>query len=172
VCDWSRSPCNSSMAWNPRFTRRLVHHHVHVVVDDVTAYDRADGRHVEDRRTPDVTLAGVDQVDGLTVDRDLVVVQHLGQHGGLGELAREARRPVLGRLVELGAGWMFTGMAAANRFTATRARKTRTDLVADASDAGRPGNTAAWIIGKRLRDRAVAKRSTLPSSFQCGRLNA
>ena len=41
------------------------------------------------------------QVDCLTVDQDLVVVQHLGQHGRLGELAREARRPVLARLVEL-----------------------------------------------------------------------
>src|SRR5690349_6724652 len=64
-------------------------HHVDVVVDDVTTYDSADGRHLEDRRTLNVTLAGVDQVDGLTVDQDLVAVQHLGQHGFIGEPARK-----------------------------------------------------------------------------------
>ena len=46
-------------------------------------------------------LADVDQVDDLTVHQDLVVVQHLGHHGRPGELAREAQRPVLARLVEL-----------------------------------------------------------------------
>src|SRR2546427_3041944 len=45
--------------------------------------------------------ANVDQVDDLTVHRDLVNVQHLGHHGRLGEFAREARRPILARLVEL-----------------------------------------------------------------------
>src|SRR5437870_1232652 len=79
----------------------LVHHHVHVVVDHITA-DNGGGRwHVEDRRTLNVTLANVDQVDDLTVHRDLVSVQHLGHHGRLGEFARKARRPILARLVEL-----------------------------------------------------------------------
>jgi hypothetical protein len=43
----------------------------------------------------------VDQVDDLTVHQDLVRVQHLGHYGRFGELAREARRPILARLVEL-----------------------------------------------------------------------
>ncbi len=74
---------------------------MHVVVDHITADNGVGRRHVEDRRTLDVTLANVDQVDDLTVDLDLVSVQHLGHHGRLGEFAREARRPILARLVEL-----------------------------------------------------------------------
>jgi hypothetical protein len=50
---------------------------------------------------PPLTLANVDQVDTLTVHQDLVNVQHLGHDGRLGEFAREARGPVLARLVEL-----------------------------------------------------------------------
>src|SRR4029077_13748365 len=59
----------------------LVHHHVHVVVDHITADNCVGRRHVEDRRTLNVTLANVDQADDLTVHQDLVNVQHLGYHG-------------------------------------------------------------------------------------------
>src|SRR6266849_2404851 len=43
----------------------------------------------------------MDQAHDLTVHQDLVNVQLLGYHGGLGEFAREARCPILARLVEL-----------------------------------------------------------------------
>src|SRR6266852_5783968 len=55
----------------------LVEHHVHVVVDDITGHNCVGGRHVEDRRTLNVTLAYVDEVDDLTVDQGLVTIQHL-----------------------------------------------------------------------------------------------
>jgi hypothetical protein len=74
---------------------------VHVVVDHITADNGVGRRHVEDRRTLNVTLANVDQVDDLTVHQDIVNVQDLGYHGRLGEFARETRRPVLARPVEL-----------------------------------------------------------------------
>src|SRR6267154_4647157 len=54
---------------------RLVHHHVHVVVDHITADNGVGRRHVENRRTVNVTLTNVDEVDGLTVYQDLVGVQ-------------------------------------------------------------------------------------------------
>src|SRR5713101_5934979 len=79
----------------------LVHHHVHVVVDHITADNGIGRRYGEERRTLNVTLANVDQVDNLTVHQDLISVQRLGHHGLLGKFAREARRPILGPLVEL-----------------------------------------------------------------------
>src|SRR6267378_6178103 len=57
---------------------RLVHHHVHVVVDHITADNGVGGRHVENRRTVNVPLTNVYEVDNLTVNEDLVRVQHLG----------------------------------------------------------------------------------------------
>src|SRR5258707_15553420 len=59
----------------------LVHHHVHVVVDHITGDNCVGRRHVQDRRTLNVTLANVDQVDDLTVHQDLVTVHHLGHRG-------------------------------------------------------------------------------------------
>src|SRR6266567_3430546 len=83
-------------AGDPGFSLRvvgLVHHHVHVVVDHITADNCVGRRHAEDRRTLNVTLANVDQVDDLTVHHDLVTVQHVGHNGHLGKLAGEARGP-------------------------------------------------------------------------------
>src|SRR5438128_4064150 len=85
----------------PRFASPASYIIMCTLLCHITADNGVGRRHVEDRRTLNVTLANVDQVDDLTVHRDLISVQHLGHHGRLGELAWEARRPILGRLVEL-----------------------------------------------------------------------
>src|SRR4029077_2735616 len=79
----------------------LVHHHVDVVVDHISADDCVGRWHVEDRRAVNVALANMDQVDDLTVHKNFINVQDLGYHGRLGEFTWETRRPIFGRLVEL-----------------------------------------------------------------------
>src|SRR5438128_5399838 len=85
----------------PRFASPASYIIMCTLLCHITADNGVGRRHVEDRRTLNVTLANVDQVDDLTVQQDLISLQHLGQHGRRGELAREARRPILGLPAEL-----------------------------------------------------------------------